>query len=118
MVTSNRGREVAVVLAAEAVRKVLKELSADGAGTLDRSACEALTRRFDEALSVQPYRTDRLVDVGPFVTERSGERRSLVEMLVIEPGTDLNRMARLLLRTLEWQPVPEPAKRSGKIGKS
>ncbi len=107
---------MAVVLAAEAVRNVLKELAAEAGVAPAPAFCEGLARRFDEVLSIQPYRPDRLIEVGPFVKERSGQQRSLVEMLVIEPGDDLRRTARLLLRTLDWQPVAEP-RAAGKAAK-
>ncbi|WP_435011996.1 hypothetical protein P12x_006109 (plasmid) [Tundrisphaera lichenicola] len=48
---------------------------------------------------------ETILRVSPFVIERSGRFRTIVEMIEDEPGDDeaRRRLARLLLRALEWR---------------
>jgi hypothetical protein len=94
-----RGR---VRMAAEALAEVAERLAAGEGRMKGELSLAAASLR--EAMASHPDKPEWWIGVGPFVIERSGYPRSLVEMLIDVPGSDdPRRLAAVLLRALEWR---------------
>jgi hypothetical protein len=90
----------------EAARLVMEAALSLAHGTAGDSArYRSVAESLAESLAA---RRDRggLLAASPYVVERSGRVRTVVEMIEHEEGDDeaLLRLARLLLRALEWHP--------------
>jgi hypothetical protein len=83
----------------EAALSLADEATGDSARY--RSVAESLA----DALAARRDRIGILA-ASPYVVERSGRVRTVVEMIEHEAGDDaaLARLSKLLLRALEWQP--------------
>lgn len=89
------------------VAEVADELarSAD-APPLKRRDLALASERITRALGVWPDDPRAWAEAAPFVADRSGCRTTIPDMLLIDPGRDPRRIARLLLRALDWKLPP------------
>jgi hypothetical protein len=94
------------VAARRAARLVMEAaLSLANETTGDPSRYRSVAESLAAALAARRRRLG-ILTASPYVVERSGRVRTVVEMIEHEAGDDaaLARLSTLLLRALEWQP--------------
>jgi hypothetical protein len=91
-------------LAAGQIIVAANSLIGDPTIVIDRCRCRAIARALAGALANPHARRADILAASPFVIERSGRDKTLVEMIEEDEseGAAKLRLARLLLRAIEW----------------
>lgn len=94
-----------ILSAARLVVRAARSLVTDPTVEIDASRCHAIANSLACALARPHADAADILKVSPFVYERSGEVRTLVEMIMHGDSDDVTKlqMGRLLLRTLDWR---------------
>jgi hypothetical protein len=92
------------LLAARLIVMAARSLANDHTVTVDASLCRAAAASLAGALARPLVHRADILAASPFVVERSGRSKTLVEMIENEDGDDAAkiRLARLLLRAIDW----------------
>ena len=93
-------RSIAARQIVAAARSLLTDMAVD----VDRGRCLAVALAIEDALADPDASACDILSASPFVVERSGRVRTLVEMVEADEsqGEERFRLARLLLRAIEW----------------
>jgi hypothetical protein len=94
-----------ILSAARLVVRAARSLVTDPAVEIDAGRCRAIADSLARALARPHANAVDILKVSPFVYERSGEVKTIVEMIMNIEGDDATKfqMGRLLLRALDWR---------------
>ena len=97
-------------LASRIVRDAAKALAAEARETSEAARYLMVADRITKIVDSPRTSRQQLVLASPALTERSGRRRSLIEMIEEDPGDDgyRLRLAKILFRALIWRPETFP----------